>query len=254
MNVTYEVFVALDQEGRPRPGAAGFIERFGQFRTAQTGNFSFRDKETARQAIDLANKDHLEPQLFYFFHIDPEAVGAVFYFAVDVEEDILEPDHVQSHFLTNVEVAFDLNSDVFLVNQRVKDLLERHALGLQFNAIDEKGWFRLDGIAELPEPIVVPRPMYLSPNVNPPGTWAVQSDGRDVLTGTNLAWVHEHGLAVSRAVKTPAERVAWRPRVVISGSLWALLRQEKINGLTAVPTPLLTEQDAVEVELEKGTK
>lgn len=252
MNVTYEVFIALNRDGKPLPGVSEFVEKFAQFRTAQTGNFSFPDKETARQAIAMANDVHLEPQLLYFFHVDPEAIptGSVFYFAVDVEEDILEPGQVQSQLLTDVEVAIDLCYDVVLVNERLKDLLERNASGLQFNAIEEKGWFRLDGISELPEPIVVPKTIYLSPNENPPGTWAVQSDGRDVLTQANVAWVHKHGLAVSHEVKTPADRLAWRPRVVISGSLLALLWQEKISGLASLLTPLLIEQDALDVELD----
>jgi Spore coat polysaccharide biosynthesis protein F, CMP-KDO synthetase homolog len=256
MNVSYELFVVLFKEGKPVAAADDFVKRFGPSQTAQAGIFSFRDKETARQALDAAAKDHLEPQLFYAFHVDAEAIATApaFYLSVDVEEDILAPDGVQSHFLTNVEVALDLYFDVILVNQRVKDLLEKHAVGVQFNAIDENGWFRLDGITNLPEPIVVPKPMYRSPNETPPGTWAVQSDGRDVLTEANLAWVREHGLAVSHEVKTPADRVAWRPRVVVSGNLLALLRQEKINGLTVQPAPLLTEQEAADVALDKETR
>ncbi len=248
MRVTFEVFVALYDEGQLRPGASAFTQRFGAQAVAKGGVFSFANKENALRAFEFAKAEDLDPQLFYFFHVEAEELSSApaFYLAADVEEDILEPGQPQLQFLTNVDLALDLYTDKILVSSRVKDLLETHQVGVQFAPINgmSQSWFRLDELTELGEPIHVPNPVFFSPNENPPGSYAVQSDGRDIITEANIRLLQTQGVAGSGKVRTPTGVVTWRRRVLISGKLLAELARANVRGLTMPPTPLLSEEEA----------
>src|SRR5262245_16934797 len=61
----------------------------------------------------------------------------------------------------------------------------------------------------------VPRTMFLSEGTD--GVWAVQSDGRELLTAANLRAVQEHGLVRAPSCVTDGRVLAWRRPPIFSG-------------------------------------
>ncbi|MGH8684592.1 MAG: hypothetical protein ACREUM_04495, partial [Nitrosospira sp.] len=79
------------------------------------------------------------------------------------------------------------------------------------------GFFVLTDLPELSEPVVVPRAMFLSEATT--GTWAVQSDGRELLTADNLRRIRDQGIAETRACVVDGQVIPWSRPPIFSGKV-----------------------------------
>jgi hypothetical protein len=246
MTVGYQLFVILYEEGKLLPGGREFLDRYSAFRQNAATIFAFQDQQVAMEALALATSCGRDAQLFYIVQLAPEEapVHPGFYFSLKIGEEILHNGKLRGRHLKKVDLAEDFSTEFILVDERVKRLLLEHTAGVETLRLGETGgrsWHKIESLTRLPEPIYIPQPTYFKPNVTPPGTFAVQSDGRDVLTSANQTWLKEHGLAVSHEVKTPMRQVKWRPRVLASGKLLASLKAGRVRGLVEPFVPLISE-------------
>jgi hypothetical protein len=131
-------------------------------------------------------------------------------------------------------LACDERTLATVVSREMATLLEAVTTGVVFDSlVGHDGFFVLTVVAELPEPVVVPRAMFLSEGTD--GIWAVQSDGRELLTATNIRAIQEHGVVSAPSCLTAGKVLRWRRPLIFSGPVLAQLRDKDIQGLLSPP-------------------
>jgi hypothetical protein len=103
--------------------------------------------------------------------------------------------------------------------------------GLQWAVTDvDPDLFRLVQATALPEPVVVPRAMFLGEDAN--GVWAVQSDGRELLSSANRKAVQSLGLVLAPTCLVNDRVLRWRRSPIFGGRVIEELRRQDIGGLS----------------------
>jgi hypothetical protein len=141
-------------------------------------------------------------------------------------------------------LACDERTLATVVSRKMATFLEANTSKMVFDPlVGHDGFFVITSVAELPDPVAVPQAMFLSEGTD--GTWAVQSDGRELLSATNLRVIQEHGVVAARYCVTAGKVLRWRRPLIFSGFILAQLRAENIQGLLSSPVFLghATEQD-----------
>lgn len=132
-------------------------------------------------------------------------------------------------------LACDEESLDTVASVEIVRLLEAVTAGMSWSPYDgHSGFLRLSRAAELPEPVVVPRAMFLSQGAS--GRWAVQSDGRELLNPRNLDVVRKAGIAQTTACVVDTEVLLWRRPPIFGGAVLAVLRDQEVNGVLAPPS------------------
>jgi hypothetical protein len=96
---------------------------------------------------------------------------------------------------------------------------------------------RLVGVPELPDPVAVPRGT-VGWQATDDGTWAVSSDGAELLTPASLDVVRRHGLAIAPACEVDGKILRWRRPVIASGRVLDLLNGLDMRGRNGEPVYL----------------
>jgi len=249
MKTTFKVVpYVLDDQGNHIPGAEAFVRRYAQYRTDLSNALSIDDWGVASRALSDAHQIGLPVHLFYSFEIAPDEIEAhdAFYLGLKITEDVLHDNVLRSKHLKKFNIVQDFTSEQIFVDERARQVLERNTQGLAFCAFPARSqgaWYRIDSVAELLEPVCIPKTMFLDENEEPAGTYIVQSDGRDVLSESARNFVREHGLVVANRFKTGSMTSVWRPRLIASGRLIAALDEAHINGILTPLAPLLRSDD-----------
>jgi hypothetical protein len=240
MQVKYQIIVQLDDSG-----AGEFVNKYQAHRLDDTSIFMFEDKTTACEAVETANKNNLEQRLFYIYQIQPEETSAHngFYFVPQTLDNIWQQGELDVAAIEDLDIVEDFSTEFIFVNERMKHLLDKFCLDVETAIVvrnNKDVWYRVEKISTLPEPIYIPHPVFLSPNLFPLDTFAVQSDGRDILTKNNESWIEAHGVALSNEAETPLGKIKWRPRIIASGKLMAQTQIEQIKGIEDSLTVLVS--------------
>jgi hypothetical protein len=131
-------------------------------------------------------------------------------------------------------LACDERTLATVVSAAMMDLLTPVTTGVTFDElVGHDGFFVITVTANLPDPVVVPRAMYMSDGDD--GTWAVQSDGRELLTETNLRVVQEHGVVSAPECVVDGRVLRWRRPLVFSGRVLVELHDEDVRGVLSPP-------------------
>jgi hypothetical protein len=131
-------------------------------------------------------------------------------------------------------LACDERTLATVASKKMVTLLGTMTSGAVFDPlVGHDGFFVLTAAAELPEPVVVPNAMFLSEGDD--GVWAVQSDGRELLTTTNLEAVQKHGLVCAPRCVTAGQVLRWRRPLIFSGPVLVQLQAHDIQGLLSAP-------------------
>jgi hypothetical protein len=228
------------------PGGSEFITRYAPYRTGRTTTYVFSEEHLFRDAMSLLSQYGLKAKTFYVFELNQDEIKAypAVYIGIHDIDGLFVDDRVDDGRLGRFEMAMDYQSERIVVTLRVKDLLERISRGLKWEAVEGMAGQELvlmSVVEHLPEPIIVPSPVFIGPNEYPPGTYAVQSDGRDVITNANIAKLKGVGIAVSEDVRTKEKVMKWRPRLIASGEIEYALQSAKVKGLLEPISPLLPE-------------
>jgi hypothetical protein len=228
------------------PGGSEFITRFAPYRIDRTTTYIFSDEHLFRDALSLLSQYGLKATTYYIFRLNQDEIKAypALYIGIHNIDGLLIDDQVNERKLGKADMAKDYQSERIVITLRVKNLLERMSKGMKWEPVEGMTGreFILMNVEEyLPEPVIVPSPVYIGPNENPPGTYAVQSDGRDVITNANIAKLKNVGIAVSGDVRVKEEVMKWRPRLIASGEIVQALQSAKVKGLLEPISPLLTE-------------
>ncbi|MFF9402934.1 hypothetical protein [Streptomyces sp. NPDC014744] len=101
---------------------------------------------------------------------------------------------------------------------------------------DLEGFFELAEVPTLPEPVIVQRAVSLAEG--PDGKWGVQSDGRELLTRTNMETVAKSGIVQTVTCTVVDGTLKWTRPLIFCGRLLELLKERHVTGLEAFPVYL----------------
>lgn len=232
------------------PGAEEFISKYAPYRVEPTTTYIFSDESKLAEAMSLLAKHGLEAEKFYDFEIEPNELetypalylGTYTIFDLFILDE--EAEWVDASVLNEYEMVQDYESERIVVSPRVKKVLEKITQKVGWESVertDKQQWFLMEVVELLPEPIIIPFPVSVEPNEDPPGTYAVRSDGRDVATQANISKLTEVGIAVSLEVKAQEKMLKWRPRLVASGKVIYALQSAGIKDILDFTSPLIGE-------------
>jgi hypothetical protein len=246
MEILHQIEAELYSLDGILPGGSEFITRYAPYRLGRTTTYVFSDEHLFRDAMCLLSQYGLKATTFYIFELNQDEIKAhpAIYIGIHNIDGLLVDGRVSEGRLGQFEMAKDYHSERIVVTLRVKDMLERMSRGLKWEMVEGMAGqeFVLMSVVEyLPEPIVVPSPVYIGLNEHPPGTYAVQSDGRDVITNANIAKLKDVGIAVSEKIMVKTEVMKWRPRLIALGTIQHALQSAKVKGLLEPISPLIPE-------------
>jgi hypothetical protein len=143
--------------------------------------------------------------------------------------DAVDAPHSRRHGLFR-----DVTAGTIVGTSATVELLRAKAPDVRFEPVDNSaGMFRLVDAEHLPEPVVVPT-VFASGRASD-GVWAVQSDGRELLSDANRRAVRERGLFLAPYARVGNETLRWKRPPVVSGELWAWLETNGVDGLMTPP-------------------
>lgn len=163
-------------------------------------------------------------------------------FEVFIQDE--ETEKVNVTVLNEYEMVQDYDSERIVVSPQVKTVLENMTKGLGWKSIkttDNKEWFIMEVLEILPQPIIVPSPVSVEQNEESSGSYAVRSDGRDVITKANISKLKEVGIALSLEVQVLSKILKWRPRILASGKVIHALLLAGVKDIVELTVPLLIE-------------
>jgi hypothetical protein len=129
-------------------------------------------------------------------------------------------------------VSRDVATSTVVATRAVIDILSSVTAEVRFEPMSS-GLFRLAYARDLPDPVVVPVAFFTGKADD--GTWAVQSDGRELLTKSNRQAVRESGLVHAPRAVVGHDLLRWRRPPVVSGDVWAALEAIAVEGLDKPP-------------------
>lgn len=134
-------------------------------------------------------------------------------------------------------IALDGDAPVVVASAPLVELIAPHTGGLVWDDRPD-GLRSLVTAPELPDPVRVPRALSLSEGTD--GRWAVQSDGRELLTPDSLAVVRRSGLVLAPACTVDGATRRWRRPPIASGAVLTAIRDRDVHGVMGPPTFLAT--------------
>ena len=250
MEIIYQIEAELYDLDGILPGSKDFITRYAAHRVGPTTTYAFVDEYKLTEAMSLLARYNLKVEKFYVFKLRPEEFETypAVYMGIYVIDNLLTDNKVNENQLNRAEIAVDYESERIVMTPRVKKLLERLAKDLQWELIQGtygKELILMKVTEKLPEPIFVPSPLYVEPDEYPVGTYAVRSDGRDVITETNISKLMEVGVSVSYNVKKQSNVLRWRPRLIATGAVIHALQTANVKGLLETISPLIPESHSL---------
>ncbi|MBP2330387.1 hypothetical protein JOF56_010772 [Kibdelosporangium banguiense] len=141
-------------------------------------------------------------------------------------------------------LACDERTLATVASRRMRQLLDAITSGVTFDPLTGyEGFFVITNAIQLPDPIIVPRTMFLSEGTT--GTWAVQSDGRELLTERNFQIVRESGMVHAPYCTANNRVLPWHRPPIFGGPLLTRFRDMDIQGIIDPPAFLgpVTEQE-----------
>jgi hypothetical protein len=122
-----------------------------------------------------------------------------------------------------------------VASKGVIEILEQTSKALNWHPFEgHDGMFVMTNSFELPQPIILPRVVWLSQS-DTTGNWAAQSDGRELLTAENLRIVQEHGIVHSSHFRTDDRVLPWNHVLIFSGPILKHLLGHGVQGIVAPP-------------------
>jgi hypothetical protein len=248
MDIKYVIEAELYDLDGILPGAEEFLRRYAPNRSGKTTTFVFSDERKADEAFSFLATLRLKADRFYSFRLADDEVPRypAIYLGIKIVDSLLNNDTVNEALMEDCDLALDYQSERIVAALNVRGLLEGSTRGLRWSALRHSGtreFMSVDITERLPEPIIIPVPIEVSPNEEPPGTFAVRSDGRDIITRNNVLHLSEVGVAISEEVKVVSRTVRCRPRCVASGAVIHNLQANGVRGLLEPLTPLILESD-----------
>lgn len=216
--------------------AAGLLHHWRSF--LRDGAFLFSDAKAAAKAAAEAAASGLTFERFYAVIADPERLEEYpgYYVSVDVVEPLLAEGRINSTALGDAQIAKDTETEKLWIDDAVRGLLPD---SIRTRSIGDR-WHVIESMPEMPEPIRIPKPVFIGANVAPAaGTFVVQSDGRDCLTPAAASFLKQNGLCRSTRAATPDGDYAMRPRYLFSATLVERLFASRIRGLSEQLVPLI---------------
>lgn len=104
--------------------------------------------------------------------------------------------------------------------------------------IRHDGLYSLDSFLRLPDPVHIQRVMFQSQALD--GLWAIQSDGREIVTRRSLETIRTSGLAITTSCYANGREFQWRRPLIASGIFLDAIRAEVV-GVSGPPTFLIVE-------------
>ncbi|MGH7511007.1 MAG: hypothetical protein ACREMZ_16300 [Gemmatimonadales bacterium] len=172
-------------------------------------------------------EEEVEFDLFYEFAATPDddVEDLVAYLALAPLDSVEKIDPMQLILLRDEMTSSTVASESLV------ELLKSATQRLHWQPVDEhKGLLRLVQAPALPDPVVVPHAIFLSEGTS--GLWAVQSDGRELLTSASRRLVKETGAALAPECSVEGRVLHWRRPLLFSGRVLALLEEHKVEGPT----------------------
>ena len=223
-----------------------------EYATNSTGpvSFLFSDGENVKSALAVAATLNLPARHFYVFDLRPQELAShpAVYFGAEAVYDLLGSDGIDPANLEDRELAMDYATERIIASPRVVKLLAGSAPAIKWtpvNSIEVAGWSALAIHESLPDPIFIPYPVEFGQNEGTDDRYWIRSDGRDVISDTNVAILSKVDLAASHSGRTPAGTFKWRRRLIASGKVMGLLTAANIRGLVRPLTPLLPESHSL---------
>jgi hypothetical protein len=249
MKARHYLEVMLHNLDGPLPGSRAFQAGYAGQRVGPTTTFAFEDEQMLMEALSFLAQFGLKSRQFFVFDLEPSEVAAfpAIYLGVHVVDDLVVGvgKQIDASQLDHRGMAVDYHTEALVVSRQVQEILLETTTGLHWTSMpstDGKDRSVVHVHEYLPDPIVVPVPLFVGPNESPVGTYAVQSDGRDIVTAVNADRLRQVGLAASLEVRIPSGVLNWRPRLVASGAVVAALQSANVRGLLEPLTPLLLER------------
>jgi len=236
-------------------GAEEFLRRFSKQRHGRTTTFFFSDENILLEAMSVLAKYNLKAERFYVFQLDPyeAATYPALYLGIHVIDNLLMGNQVNEAQLDQAEIAMDYQSECVVVTPRVKKIFEATTQLLEWEPTEGtngRKFLVMKVVEHLPQPIIVPAPIYVGLNEYPAGTYAVRSDGRDVITNANISKLMEVGLAVSEEAEIQSKVLRWRPRLVASGVVIHALQSANVKGFLEPVSILIPESHLLAVRIQ----
>lgn len=184
-------------------------------------------------------EEEVEFDLFYDFVASPDD---------DVEYLVaylaLAPlDSVEKIDPTRLILLRDETTSSTVASEGLVKVLKSVTQRLQWQPVDgRKGLLRLVQAPALPDPVVVPHAIFISEGTS--GLWAVQSDGRELLTSASRQLVKETGAALAPECSVEGRVLLWRRPLLLSGRVLTLLEEHKVDGPAGTPSFLGAVADA----------
>jgi hypothetical protein len=126
-----------------------------------------------------------------------------------------------------------------VASERLVDLLAPVTTGLEWQPIEGSGdLLRLTAARPLPEPVVVPHAVFRSKGMD--GRWAVQSDGRELLTDASRKLVREAGAAFAPECVVDGDVLPWLRPLLVSRRVLRVLTEHDVQGVAGAPVYLGT--------------
>lgn len=96
-----------------------------------------------------------------------------------------------------------------------------------------RGFHALASVPRLPDPVMIPRAVWMAETRE--GSWAVQSDGRELLTQANTEILQRSGIAQSDYCSIDGQVFRWDRPPIFGGAAIALLANEEVIGVSLPP-------------------
>lgn len=129
-------------------------------------------------------------------------------------------------------------------NVGLQDVIASAGLARELSEISPQiAWGHLEGdrdflilehVPRLPDPVMVPHAVFLSEGED--GIWAVQSDGRELLTRKNYEFLMQSGIANPYYCRIGGRVLRWRRGLVFGGRVLEFLTGQGVIGVPALPS------------------
>ena len=247
MGIIYQLFVSLtDEGGAPRSGATGVLASFASHQRPEGKSFCFANADDAAQAAAQAEMLHLPFEYFYQFLVHAEDIHD--YPGYDLSLDVVEPLLIGGQpnitALSGVQIAKDFEAEQLWLDTSARTQLQRSAMDFRLKQVDS-GWYVIESMLDLPGAIWIPKPVFVSPNVVPAGTYVVQSDGRDCLAYKDALFLQQNGICRATHIGTPNGDYVVRPRYLVSPILLEEMIKQRIRGVGTSLVPLIDADRAI---------
>lgn len=253
MKTLYEIEIdVITDTGEVHSVPPEVVARLAANQVGRSNAFRFDDWSQLQEAESFLRTRGTRFQRFYRFTLGRDEVATYpgFYLGSETLFDLMIDGRVEVKTMKRLDIALDYGSDRLIMTQRLQAALSPITRCLAFQATtasDGRGFAILHDMGLLPDPIAIPNPVEISPKVNAPDTYAVRSDGRDVLSDRNREQLARMGIARTAHVMLPGKKVVASPRWLVSGLVLDAMLRLKAKGLLARVPLLETNHPALSV-------